>query len=328
MISIYPTWYDDFQCKADRCEHTCCQTWEIDIDPASYARYRELTGPLGERLRASIAGEGDHHYFALNEQGYCPLLEASGLCSLVLAKGEDYLCDICHHHPRFYGYVKDGTDRTIELAGVGLACEKTCELLSAPVMSLEKSVCVPTSDTGISNLVGAMDAPNEDTLYLTVGEEHKIYGYTTVDRLLAQLGIDCTKEDMAFVPLPNEADYLMLLSILETTEPIHQAWTEGLSWLTAHIRDVVARAEHYQTVYDSALFQRLYQYIIYRHIPRLADVSLEALLAYGRDSAEYIFMMAAVHGNELVQMARWSEQIEYDTDNVARLLGIYESMFS
>ena len=328
MISIYPTWYDDFQCKANRCAHTCCQTWEIDIDSASYARYQKLEGPLGERIRASIAGEGDHHYFALNEQGYCPLLEPSGLCSLVLAKGEDYLCDICHHHPRFYGYVKDRSDRTIELAGVGLACEKTCELLSAPVTSLEEAVCVPTCDVDIAELVCAMDAPEEDTLYLTVREEHKIYGYTTVDRLLAQLGIYCTKEDMAFVPLPNEAEYLMLLTMLDKTEPIHQAWTEGLSWLTAHIHDVVARAEDYQTMYDSALFQRLYQYILYRHIPRLADVSLEALLAYGRDSAEYIFMMAAVHGHELVQMARWSEQIEYDTDNVVQLLAMYESMFS
>lgn len=328
MISIYPTWYDDFQCKANRCAHTCCQTWEIDIDSASYTRYQKLEGPLGERIRASMAGEGDHHYFALNDQGYCPLLEPSGLCSLVLAKGEDYLCDICHHHPRFYGYVKDRSDRTIELAGVGLACEKTCELLSAPVTSLEGAVCVPTLDRDIRELVSTIDEPQEDTLYLTVGEEHKIYGYTTVDRLLAQLGIYCTKEDMAFVPLPNEADYLMLLSMLEKTEPIHQAWTEGLSWLTAHIHDVVARAEDYQTMYDSALFQRLYQYILYRHIPRLADVSLEALLAYGRDSAEYIFMMAAVHGHELVQMARWSEQIEYDTDNVAQLLAMYESMFS
>lgn len=328
MISIYPTWYDDFQCKANRCAHTCCQTWEIDIDLASYARYQKLEGPLGERIRASIAGEGAHHYFALNDRGYCPLLEPSGLCSLVLAKGEDYLCDICHHHPRFYGYVKDRSDRTIELAGVGLACEKTCELLSAPVTSLEEAVCVPTFDRDIRELVSTIDEPQEDTLYLIVGEEHKIYGYTTVDRLLAQLGIYCTKEDMAFLPLPNEADYLMLLTMLEKTEPIHQAWTEGLSWLTAHIHDVVARAEDYQTMYDSALFQRLYQYILYRHIPRLADVSLEALLAYGRDSAEYIFMMAAVHGHELVQMARWSEQIEYDTDNVTQLLAMYESMFS
>lgn len=328
MISIYPTWYDDFQCKANRCAHTCCQTWEIDIDSASYARYQKLEGPLGERIRASMAGEGDHHYFALNEQGYCPLLEPSGLCSLVLAKGEDYLCDICHHHPRFYGYVKDRSDRTIELAGVGLACEKTCELLSTPVTSLEGAVCVPTFDRDIRELVSTIDEPQEDTLYLTVGEGHKIYGYTTVDRLLAQLGIYCTKEDMAFLPLPNEAEYLMLLSMLEKTEPIHQAWTEGLSWLMAHIHDVVARAEDYQTMYDSALFQRLYQYILYRHIPRLADVSLEALLAYGRDSAEYIFMMAAVHGHELVQIARWSEQIEYDTDNVAQLLAMYESMFS
>ena len=32
MLKIYPTFFPDFQCKADRCRHTCCQKWEIDID--------------------------------------------------------------------------------------------------------------------------------------------------------------------------------------------------------------------------------------------------------------------------------------------------------
>ena len=39
MLSIYPVFFPYFKCKADACSHTCCQIWEIDIDPDSEARY-------------------------------------------------------------------------------------------------------------------------------------------------------------------------------------------------------------------------------------------------------------------------------------------------
>lgn len=39
MLSIYPVFFPCFKCKADACSHTCCQIWEIDIDPDSEARY-------------------------------------------------------------------------------------------------------------------------------------------------------------------------------------------------------------------------------------------------------------------------------------------------
>ena len=54
MISIYPTIYHEFQCKADRCENTCCQLWTIDIDEPTAERYHTMTGPLGESLRQAI----------------------------------------------------------------------------------------------------------------------------------------------------------------------------------------------------------------------------------------------------------------------------------
>lgn len=54
MISIYPTIYHAFQCKADQCENTCCQLWTIDIDEPTAKRYHAMTGSLGESLRQAI----------------------------------------------------------------------------------------------------------------------------------------------------------------------------------------------------------------------------------------------------------------------------------
>ena len=90
MISIYPTIYHEFQCKADRCENTCCQLWTIDIDEPTAERYHTLTGPLGESLRQviTIDEEGSHFVFS-KEQPMCPLLNKKGLCKVVLELGEE-----------------------------------------------------------------------------------------------------------------------------------------------------------------------------------------------------------------------------------------------
>ena len=58
----------------------------------------------------------------------------------------------------------------------------------------------------------------------------------------------------------------------------------------------------------------------------LADYSLEAIIGYAKDGTEYMLMTSAVEGNSLKQIARWSQQIEYDEDNVELLLQHYETL--
>lgn len=92
MLSIYPVFFPYFKCKADACSHTCCQIWEIDIDPDSEARYRSEKGPLGEELAQWMQkSEDGSTCFKLNDEGYCHFLTKEGLCRLVLEKGDDYL---------------------------------------------------------------------------------------------------------------------------------------------------------------------------------------------------------------------------------------------
>ena len=141
MISLYPSLYDSFACKAGSCKKTCCQRWEIDIDPEALAVYKKEEGALGDELRQWIeeGPEGAHFFFEAS--GYCHFLREDGLCRLVLAKGEDYLCQICHAHPRFYAYLGD-----VELCGVGLACEASVEGLLADRRLGYDSEWVPWED--------------------------------------------------------------------------------------------------------------------------------------------------------------------------------------
>lgn len=119
-----PDYYRDFHCIADRCRHSCCIGWEIDIDDASLERFRSVEGPLGEKLRANIDLSPTPHFTLLGEAERCPFLNEKNLCELILSLGEDSICDICRDHPRFRNFYSDRTE-----IGLGLCCEEAARLL-------------------------------------------------------------------------------------------------------------------------------------------------------------------------------------------------------
>ena len=118
-----PSYYRDFACIADRCRHSCCIGWEIDVDDVSLKRYTALTDGYGKRIVESISLDGTPH-FKLCEGDRCPHLNGAGLCRIILSLGEDYLCDICREHPRFYHDTVRGKE-----VGLGMACEEACRLI-------------------------------------------------------------------------------------------------------------------------------------------------------------------------------------------------------
>ena len=56
----------------------------------------------------------------------------------------------------------------------------------------------------------------------------------------------------------------------------------------------------------------------------LAEYSLDALVRYAFDATLFIGLAVHEFGNLPEQIRRWSEQIEYDEDNVAFLFDAYE----
>ena len=287
MISLYPTIYHTFQCKADRCENTCCQLWTIDIDETIAERYHTMTGPLGESLRQAITvdDEGSHFVFS-KEQPMCPLLNEQGLCKVVLELGEEGLCDTCHMHPRFYKYIED-----LELCGVGLSCEASVELLAEDTQSDQVIFTIEDDDSEFS--------PDERLTIQNIFEHS---------------------------PNPDVQYYAKLLDLYGTTEPIDEEWTVQINTLSHDIEKLITAVQSYIANHDMGLFNKVFQYILYRQIDMLADYSLESILSYARDGVEYILITSAIEGSPLKQVARWSQQIEYDEDNVELLLQHYDSL--
>ena len=298
MISIYPTIYHAFQCKADQCENTCCQLWTIDIDEPTAKRYHAMTGSLGESLRQAITvdDEGSHFIFS-KAQPMCPLLNEKGLCKVVLELGEEGLCDTCHMHPRFYKYIED-----LELCGVGLSCEASVELL-------------------------ARQEPM-DLLLFTIEDDHNEFNSEerlTLHNIFELLAFDLDPNLFKYTPKPSKQSFKELLDLYKQTEPIDEDWTTQVNALSSKLDQLVAAVQTYIQQENMSLFNKVYQYILYRQIDMLSDYSLESILAYAKSGADYILIASALEGQPLKQVARWSQQIEYDENNVELLLQHYEA---
>ncbi|MBQ5978313.1 MAG: flagellin lysine-N-methylase [Oscillospiraceae bacterium] len=286
MICVYPDFYRAFACKATFCRHSCCRGWEIDVDEESAAYYRALPGKLGDDLRAALVEEAGVWHFRLTDEERCPFLRPDGLCRLIRELGEQALCDICALHPRFYGELG-----SFEFCGLGLSCEKVCELL------LESS------------------AP----LRFRLDDEAELLDFAG---LLRRMGLEPAAELLRFTPKPGEARYAEILRRLSETEPIDENWTEEIRQLRAVLPDLVENAVDYAAVCDRGRYDRIYQYILFRQLERAGEYEFPVLAVYARLSTEFVFMQDALLGADPEHLRRWSEQIEYSTENVDRLLSI------
>ena len=170
----------------------------------------------------------------------------------------------------------------VTLAGLGLCCEEACRLLLA--------------DT--------------EPLRFRAGDERV--------SLSALAGGAFTDGMLRFRPRTDELTCRAILDAYVRTEPIDDAWTAELNALRADVSGCVRTMEAY--VYDGAVFDRVLEYIVYRQLNRLETETPEALSRYAQDAAQFIFLTAAVTGDLAEAVRRWSEQIEYSTENVNLLM--------
>ncbi len=123
MKLVVPDYYEKFRCIADRCKHSCCIGWEVDIDEDSYQYYQLVEGSFGERLRSELKTEEDH-FFQMDEKMRCPFLNQKNLCDICIQLGEESLSEVCTEYPRFT--LEYGDKR---LKCMGLSCEEVGRLL-------------------------------------------------------------------------------------------------------------------------------------------------------------------------------------------------------
>jgi lysine-N-methylase len=105
VVTILETklsFYDEFNCIADKCPMTCCMQWKIAVDDTTYEEWKSVAADeqLEGRLGDYVTYIDSDRVIKLKENKKCPFLDKAGLCSLVLKYGEEILSDTCDTFPR------------------------------------------------------------------------------------------------------------------------------------------------------------------------------------------------------------------------------------
>ena len=118
-----PEYFKDFKCIASKCEDTCCAGWGIVIDDATYARYKNVQGEFGDRLRSEIVHESGENIFVLKGNN-CPFLNEEKTCDIYINIGEENLCYTCQQYPRYteeFGSLRE--------VGISLSCPEAARIM-------------------------------------------------------------------------------------------------------------------------------------------------------------------------------------------------------
>ncbi len=281
MKEIFPNYYEKFKCIADKCKHSCCIGWEIDIDGDTMELYNSLDGELGERIRRSVEGEIPH--FVLDEGERCPFLNKSGLCDIICELGEDGVCDICHLHPRFCNFYDDFTE-----TGLGLCCEEAVRLV---LTEGEKfSLALPES------------AKDRD-FFRERGEVFEILQDRSIS-ILERLKNLAQKYGLKFEFSSKE-----LYELYTSLERLDKSWDGELEKLKSADAATALEREDLQI-----FFEQLACYFIFRHFDGGVGFTLVSCFALGAICSECESVADMIN---VVRM--YSSEIEYSEENTEKI---------
>lgn len=282
-MEVFPNYYDKFKCIADRCRHSCCIGWEIDIDDDTMELYGSLEGELADKIRANIVGEIPH--FVLGKDERCPFLNEKGLCDIITEYGDGAICDICYLHPRFYNFYT-----SFEEVGLGLSCEEAVRVILTEneKFSVEIPDCVTKEDKKILEVRQKIFDLLQNRKK-TVGERFSV--------LAKRFGFEFCAEEV----------YKLYISL----ERLDEKWGEELERIKNFEEDV------FEDEKFGVFFEQLACYFVFRHFKGNTNEIKFALLSC------YVIGALCLNKDfkEALDVVRmYSSEIEYSEENTDIIL--------
>ncbi len=281
MREVFPNYYDKFKCVADKCRHSCCIGWEIDIDEDTLDFYNALDGAIAKKIHENIDGEPPH--FVLKEGERCPFLNRKGLCDIILTLGEGALCDICRMHPRFCNFYEDFAE-----IGLGLSCEEAARII---LTEEEKfSISLPKS-------VGNDAFFKERKVVFDILQDRSISVLERLQNLSQKYGF-------AF-DFSNKALYEFYMHL----EMLDETWkTELLKLKNAEGTDIFKREDM------QIFFEQLACYFIFRHFESGVEFAILSTWVLGMICSNCKSL------EQMLDAARmYSQEIEYSEENTEKV---------
>lgn len=297
-MNLYaPRYYEDFKCIADKCTHSCCIGWEIDVDEATYARYKKSNNEYAKTVLQSIENSDTPH-FKLTCEERCPHLNEQGLCKIIINMGKDFLCDICREHPRFYNFTNYG-----EEIGIGMSCPEACRIiLNSDSYNEIEVIARGPGDIERIDYDALID---RDKIYCVLKNESKGLN-EKINAICEEYNIDLAKIDKKV--------YLECINGLEYLSNKHRTMFSVFS-----LKPKVSKN-------NEKYLERALAYFIYRHCTEaLSKEDFKISLSF---SLLCELLLASLIENikeaEVYEMARiLSEEIEYNTDNIDKIKELF-----
>lgn len=290
-----PAYYQEFSCIADRCRHSCCIGWEIDVDEDSLSFYEDLEGDYADTIRRSI-DRSDVPHFSLGTHDRCPHLDNRGLCRIISNYGHEALCDICREHPRFYHQTPHGME-----VGLGLSCEAACRVVLgsdafAQMVEIEDLEGEPDTE--------AFDATPLRTRIFALLQDPALPYIARLAQISAEFGVSADKySDNAWCKMLCELEYL---------DEQHRAL-----FMLYNTDAEVLPAQKY-------LLARALAYFVYRHCSDTTDESDFAVSLGLALFLERLLASLIAAGHDALDAARIiSEEIEYSEDNTESIRSVF-----
>ena len=290
-----PKYYKQFKCIADRCEHSCCVGWEIDVDGDTLEKYKGLKNGYGAVIMDSVSmSETPHFKLAVGDR--CPHLDERGLCKIITNLGEDYLCHICREHPRFYNYT------SVAEVGIGMSCPEAARLIlrSPDFDEIEEIGEVDVEPDGI-----AFDGRTLRSEIYSILKDTSIDYNTALEDIHRRFSIDSA----------DDTERLEILDSLEYLDPSHKNLFMKYS-------------SKLLPVGEEEFLKRFLAYLVYRHCTEALDTEdfaerLGFCLFCEQLFASLICTENASSLRDFIRLASIiSEEIEYSDDNTCALISI------
>ena len=297
MKLFAPRYYQQFSCIADRCQHTCCAGWEIDIDEKTAKKYATIQHPYGAVIRDSIEVSDGVPHFCLKDGERCPHLDDTGLCRIIREMGEDALCEICREHPRFYHITPDGME-----VGLGMACEEACRLI---LFNGDAREMVQIGQVTQRRPRHLFDTRADRQVLDAILADSSLPYPQRLCRIYTHFGIAPTAHpDQAWHALLNELEYM---------DDAHR------TLFCCYSSDLKYAQEH------ASILSRALAYFVFRHCSQTCDTEdFLASLGFCLFCERLLASLLAEHPTDwtdaLIDAARiLSEELEYSVENTERI---------
>ncbi|TDL78927.1 flagellin lysine-N-methylase [Peribacillus frigoritolerans] len=120
---LIPQYVKEFSCIGSACEDSCCTGWRVNIDEATYKKYkRDQDKELKPLFKKNIIrnrsnpSSDDFAKIKMGKEGRCSFLSEENLCKVQLNLGEDFLSNTCTTFPRSLNRINGVVEKSLTMS--------------------------------------------------------------------------------------------------------------------------------------------------------------------------------------------------------------------